>query len=103
MPAATIPESPVLSVSEASVQSVIGDALGYGGWLWHHCKDSQLCSGEAGLPDLVAVHPRSGRVLWIEGRPLPAPPAAGSGADFQEALAPRPPSLPPASLTRQSG
>lgn len=51
---------------ERSVQSAITDALDLAGWLWHWCSDSRLCKGDPGLPDLVAVHPKAGRVLWIE-------------------------------------
>ena len=58
------------------------DALDTAGWLWHHHPDSRLDHGTPGLPDLVAVHPRTGRVVWLEVKT-----AKGRVAPDQEAWA----------------
>ena len=47
------------------MQQVITDALDLRGWLWSHNSDSRRSYG-AGLPDLIAVDPRSGRLLFVE-------------------------------------
>jgi hypothetical protein len=52
------------AVPEAEVQAVIVDVLGLCGYLWHHETDSRR--SHAGLPDIVAVHPVSGTVLFVE-------------------------------------
>ena len=57
-----------MAVPEKSVQSAITDALDLAGWLWHWCGDSRTCHGDPGLPDLVAVHPKAGQLLWIEAK-----------------------------------
>jgi len=38
--------------------------LTYWGWLWFHDTDSR--KNPTGLPDLVAVHPRCGRLMFLE-------------------------------------
>ena len=34
---------------------------------WHHCRDSRLCDGGSGVPDLIIAGPRG--VLWAEVKP----------------------------------
>src|SRR5437879_6321024 len=45
------------------MQSAIGEAR-LRGWLVYHTHDSRR--SEAGFPDIVAVHPRSRRLLFLE-------------------------------------
>lgn len=35
--------------------------------VWHHCRDSRLCEGGSGLPDLIIAGP--GGVLFAEVKP----------------------------------
>ena len=53
-------------MTEAQLQRTIMDALELGGWLYSHHPDSRRSAGGGGLPDLVAVHPKRGRLLFIE-------------------------------------
>ena len=62
----TVRERLERAIPESDVQNTVTEALTAGGWLWHHCHDSRLCLGTVGLPDLVAVHPKTGRTVWIE-------------------------------------
>lgn len=43
-------------MTEAELQSAITGALTANGWLWFHDHDSRR--NRAGLPDIIAVHPR---------------------------------------------
>ena len=52
--------------SEHCVQEAIIGALDYGCWLWFHCTDSRHSRGTPGLPDLICVHRKTGRSMWIE-------------------------------------
>lgn len=54
------------AVAEKNVQLVITQALDLRGWLWNHNRDSRNTSGRNGLPDLIAVNPKTGAVLWLE-------------------------------------
>lgn len=51
-------------ITEAQVQRVITDALDTYGWLWHHETDSR--KSKAGFPDICAVHPHTGALLFLE-------------------------------------
>lgn len=51
-------------ITEAQVQRVITDALDTCGWLWHHETDSR--KSKRGFPDICAVHPRTGALLFLE-------------------------------------
>lgn len=51
-------------ITEAQVQRVITDALDTYGWIWHHETDSR--KSKAGFPDICAVHPRTGAILFLE-------------------------------------
>ncbi len=51
-------------ITEAQVQRVITDALDTYGWLWHHETDSR--KSKRGFPDICAVHPRTGAILFLE-------------------------------------
>lgn len=53
-------------MAEKNVQLVVTQALDLRGWLWNHNRDSRHTSGRNGLPDIIAVHPRTGKVLWLE-------------------------------------
>ena len=57
-----------LSMSEKEVCSALEDALELGGWLWSHHPDSRRLHGQPGMPDYVAVHTVTNRVLFIEAK-----------------------------------
>ena len=56
----------MIQATEAQLQRTIMDALELGGWLYSHHPDSRRSEGGGGLPDLVAVHPKSHAVIFIE-------------------------------------
>lgn len=63
------------AMSEDQLQACVTDAAERGGWLWWHDVDSRR--NKSGLPDLILVHPRTGRLLFVElksatGKPRPA-------------------------------
>lgn len=49
---------------EDDLLSHVTDLATWAGWTWHHETDSRKT--RAGFPDLVLVHPRKRRVLWVE-------------------------------------
>lgn len=51
-------------VNEKELQDLVQEQLEEDGWLTHHCRNSRLCIGRRGFPDLVAV--RSGQLLVAE-------------------------------------
>lgn len=53
-------------MAEKNIQLIITQALDLRGWLWNHNRDSRHTSGCNGLPDLIAVNPKTGAVLWVE-------------------------------------
>lgn len=52
-------------MTEAELQACVIDAAKRGGWLYMHITDSRK-SAAVGFPDLVLVHPVTGRLLLIE-------------------------------------
>jgi hypothetical protein len=52
------------AVTEAELQQLLIDAAELNGWLVFHDNDSRR--NVAGFPDLVLVHGRHGRVLFLE-------------------------------------
>ncbi|MDE2986623.1 MAG: VRR-NUC domain-containing protein [Chloroflexota bacterium] len=57
---------PKLHVPESAVQHQITDALAVGQWVWAHHPDSRRLEGDPGLPDLIAVHRTTGRLVFVE-------------------------------------
>jgi hypothetical protein len=51
-------------VSEADLQRAVIALAKLRGWLYFHDTDSRR--NRAGFPDLVLLHPRTGRLLWVE-------------------------------------
>ena len=51
-------------MTEADLQQLLTDAAELNGWLVFHDNDSRR--NAAGFPDLVLVHGRYGRVLFLE-------------------------------------
>ena len=62
------------ATEESDMQLAVEQALGYGGWMWHHDEHATLPSGtyatahsgQSGWPDIVAVHPRRRQLLVLE-------------------------------------
>lgn len=73
-------------MAERNIQQLITDALSLKGWLWNHNRDSRHTSGRNGLPDIVAVHPKTGQVLWIEVKG-PRTPVRPEQQEWLDALA----------------
>lgn len=61
-------------MNEADLQRTIIEAAQWSGWLIHHDRPSQNAAGRwstaiegtPGFPDLVLVHPRAGRTIYME-------------------------------------
>ena len=53
-----------LTMTEDDLQVCVEDLLTTLGYLWFHDEDSRR--NEAGLPDLIAVHERTGFLLIVE-------------------------------------
>ena len=51
-------------MSEAELQANVIELARLGGWLYFHDNDSRR--NRAGFPDLVFVHPMSGRTVYAE-------------------------------------
>lgn len=51
-------------MSEADLQQAVTQLLTYLGFEWFHDTDSRR--NRAGLPDIIAVHPRTGRLIFVE-------------------------------------
>lgn len=51
-------------MTEAELMTCVTDALEWGHWMWHHETDSRR--SRPGLPDLIAAHPATGRILHLE-------------------------------------
>lgn len=55
------------TMTEAELLAGITEALELSGWLWTHIRRSDgVTMGDAGLPDVIAVHPTRGLVLAWE-------------------------------------
>ncbi len=52
------------TITEAQLQGTVEQMATLLGWRWYHTFDSRR--SVAGFPDLVMVHPRQKRTLWIE-------------------------------------
>lgn len=55
---------PANSATEAELLQFVRDAANWGGWLVYHTHRSDR--SEAGFPDVVAVHPDLGRLVFAE-------------------------------------
>lgn len=57
-----------LVMTEDELLEGIVDALAAGGWLYQHVRRSDLAviQGSVGFPDLVAVHPERGLLVFLE-------------------------------------
>lgn len=53
-----------LAYPESALQTGVEELLALDGWLFFHDRDARR--NRAGLPDLVAVHPTRGRLLFAE-------------------------------------
>ncbi len=56
-------------VSEADLQHQVEQFLTLQGWLWFHDRATNMPGAHlnpAGFPDIVAVHPRTGHVIFVE-------------------------------------
>ncbi len=51
-------------MSEAELQTNVREIARLGGWLVYHTNDSRR--SDKGFPDLVMVHPLSGRIVYVE-------------------------------------
>lgn len=49
---------------EAALQANVIDCAERGDWLWWHDTDSRR--NQAGLPDLILLHKRTGRLVFVE-------------------------------------
>jgi len=62
------------ATEEDDMQLGVEQALGYGGWWWHHDEHATLPSGtyavshsgQTGWPDIVAIHPQRRQLLVLE-------------------------------------
>lgn len=52
------------ALSETQLQGLVTDLATQLGFLWFHDHDSRR--NKAGLPDLILVHPRTGRTIYAE-------------------------------------
>lgn len=51
-------------MTEAQLQKLVVETAEWAGFLWFHDTDSRR--NKAGLPDLILVHPRTGRLIFAE-------------------------------------
>lgn len=55
-------------MTEEDLLAGVTDALSHAGYLWTHQRRSDLAltMGTPGVPDVIAVHPKRGKVLVLE-------------------------------------
>lgn len=81
-PMLEMPRAPRMLVAEREVQKAFCDALKLRGWLFTHHPDSRRMLGTPGMPDVVAVNPKTGEILFVECKGL-----AGRLSDDQKVWA----------------